>query len=222
MRNVVVVGSNRGIGLEIARVYAQRGDHVIGACRKSSQELADTGAVVVEGIDVAEADCGEKIALRLIDLGIDVLVVVAGIMHRTALEQVVTSSESMRREFEVNALGPLRVVAGVRGVLKNPSKVALLTSRMGSIDDNTSGGYYGYRMSKAALNMAARSLAIDLKGSGVAVDVIHPGFVRTDMTGGRGDIDAADAAKNIVARVDEMSLATSGRFRHANGTSLPW
>ncbi len=93
---------------------------------------------------------------------------------------------------------------------------------MGSITDNTSGGYYGYRMSKAALNAAGRSLAHDLAPRGVAVAILHPGFVQTPMTGGRGDVDAATAARNLLARIDELTPATSGRFLHANGAPLPW
>jgi NAD(P)-dependent dehydrogenase (short-subunit alcohol dehydrogenase family) len=93
---------------------------------------------------------------------------------------------------------------------------------MGSIADNTSGGYFGYRMSKAALNAAGRSLAIDLAPRGVMVAMLHPGFVQTPMTGGRGDVDAATAARNLIARIDELTPATSGSFVHANGSSLPW
>src|SRR6185295_20091155 len=97
------------------------------------------------------------------------------------------------------------------------SKVALMTSRMGSIADNTSGSMYGYRMSKAALNMAGASLAHDLKPRGIAVVILHPGYVRTEMTGGHGNIDPADAAKQLMTRIDELTPGTSGRFLHANG-----
>jgi len=88
--------------------------------------------------------------------------------------------------------------------------------------DNTSGGYYGYRMSKAALNAAGRSLAHDLAPRGVAVVMLHPGFVQTPMADGRGDVDAVTAARNLIARIDELTPATSGHFVHANGAPLPW
>ncbi len=128
----------------------------------------------------------------------------------------------MRRQFEVNSLGPLRVTAALRGNFGEGSKVAIITSRMGSIADNTSGGRYGYRMSKTAVNMAGRSLAQDLREAGVAVVILHPGFVRTDMTGGQGLIDAPESAAGLIARIDELTLETSGSFRHTNGEDLPW
>ena len=93
---------------------------------------------------------------------------------------------------------------------------------MGSIEDNTSGGRYGYRMSKAAVNMAGRSLANDLKDDGVAVAILHPGFVRTDMTGRQGLIDPPESAAGIIVRVDELSLENTGTFWHANGEIIPW
>ena len=92
----------------------------------------------------------------------------------------------------------------------------------GSIDDNSSGGYYGYRMSKAALNMAAKSLAVDLKPAGVAVAILHPGMVKTDMVAGHGQVEPDDAARGLLARLDELTLESSGGFWHANGQRLPW
>ena len=128
----------------------------------------------------------------------------------------------IRKQFEVNALAPLRITAALRDRLGKGSKIALVTSRMGSIDDNSSGGGYGYRMSKAALNMAGKSLAVDLAGAGVAVAILHPGMVRTEMIGGRGQVEPSDAARGLLARIDELTLETSGGFWHANGERLPW
>ena len=97
-----------------------------------------------------------------------------------------------------------------------------MTSRMGSIEDNSSGGRYGYRMSKVAVNMAGRSLAHDLRSAGVAVAILHPGFVRTEMTGNTGLVDPPESAAGLMARIDELTLETSGSFWHANGELLPW
>src|SRR5690606_27563059 len=130
--------------------------------------------------------------------------------------------DRIRKQFEVNALGPLRVTKALLPHLKKGSKVALITSRMGSIADNGSGGMYGYRMSKAALNMAGKSLAVDLKDRGIAVIILHPGFVRTDMTGGNGMIDPDESARGLIARIEELTLDRSGTFRHMNGDELPW
>jgi NAD(P)-dependent dehydrogenase (short-subunit alcohol dehydrogenase family) len=128
----------------------------------------------------------------------------------------------MREQFEVNALGALRAVAGLHTHIVRGGKIALITSRMGSIADNTSGGYYGYRMSKAALNAAGVSLARDMAAQQVAVAILHPGYVRTDMTANSGQIDAAESARGLIARIDELSLAKTGSFWHQNGEALPW
>jgi NAD(P)-dependent dehydrogenase (short-subunit alcohol dehydrogenase family) len=99
--------------------------------------------------------------------------------------------------------------------------VAIVTSRMGSIADNGSGGYYGYRASKVAVNMIGKSLARDLEGRGVAVALLHPGMVATETTGGQG-IEPAQAARGLIDRIDQLTLETTGRFWHAEGYELPW
>jgi NAD(P)-dependent dehydrogenase (short-subunit alcohol dehydrogenase family) len=127
----------------------------------------------------------------------------------------------MEHQFRVNALGPLRVTAGLLENLARGSKVGIVTSRMGSIDDNTSGGHYGYRMSKAAANMAGASLARDLADRAIAVALLHPGYVATDMTGGEG-VPAEESARGLIQRMDELDMASSGGFWHAQGERLPW
>ena len=114
------------------------------------------------------------------------------------------------------------MTAALLGNLARGSKIAIVTSRMGSIGDNTSGGYYGYRMSKSAVNMAGASLARDLKPRGIAVALLHPGFVRTEMTGRQGNVDAKDAVRDLLARIDALTLDTSGTFWNAGGERLPW
>ena len=125
-------------------------------------------------------------------------------------------------QFRINAVGPVIVTQTLLPLLASGAKVGIVTSRMGSVEDNTSGGAYGYRMSKAAVNIAGKSLALDLKDRGIAVALLHPGYVRTDMTGGKGDVDTATAAEGLIRRLDELRLATSGGFWHANGQPLPW
>ena len=122
----------------------------------------------------------------------------------------------------MNALAPLRVVASLQAQLKQGAKVALITSRMGSISDNGSGGRYGYRMSKAALNAAAMSLSHDLASRDVAVGIYHPGYVQTEMVNYGGDISASDSAKKLVGLINQLTMAESGVFKHANGSILPW
>ena len=122
----------------------------------------------------------------------------------------------------MNALAPLRVTEALLPNLKEGSKVAMITSRMGSIADNGSGSRYGYRMSKAALNAAGKSLSLDLKDQGISVVLLHPGFVQTDMVNHAGDIPAETAAERLIQRIDELSLDTTGQFFHSNGEGLPW
>src|SRR5579883_645773 len=206
----IVTGANRGIGLALCAELANRGHHVIAACRKSSPELAKLGVEVVAGVDVA-TDAGIAALVQAVgDRSIDLLVNNAGILV-WGDQLGALNVEGIRKQFEVNALAPLRLTDALRDRLHEGSKVALITSRMGSIDDNTSGSRYGYRMSKAALNMAGKSLAVDLKPRGVAVAILHPGMVKTDMIGGNGgQIEPADAARGLLARIDELTLETTG------------
>ena len=127
----------------------------------------------------------------------------------------------IRRQFEVNTLGPLRVTRALLGSLHEGSKVAVVTSLMGSMADNGSGGYYGYRLSKAAVNAAGVSLARDFESRGIAVVLLHPGMVATEMTGGRG-IPTEESAAGLIARLDELTLAATGSFRHQDGRELEW
>lgn len=224
MATALVTGANRGIGLELCRLLAERGYAVIAACRESSPELdalAGKGGVeVVPGVDVTSDEAARRLVERVGDRQIDLLINNAGILSREGLDAL--DFDAIRRQFEVNALGPLRVTRALLPRLGRGAKVAIVTSRMGSIADNTSGGYYGYRMSKAAVNMAGVSLAHDLRDRGIAVLIVHPGFVRTRMTHQMGNVEPSDAAAGILARIDELSLETTGTFRHADGSPLPW
>jgi NAD(P)-dependent dehydrogenase (short-subunit alcohol dehydrogenase family) len=221
MALAVVTGANRGIGLALAELLKQRELSVLAACRTSSPELEALGVQIEAGIDVTDDRGIETLLAAVGAREINLLINNAGILERSgSLAELDVAS--IRRQFEVNALGPLRVTAALRPRLGHGAKVGLITSRMGSIDDNGSGGAYGYRMSKAALNMAGKSLAVDLKPAGVAVAILHPGMVRTAMTGSHGQVTPLDAARGLLARLDELTLETSGGFWHANGERLPW
>jgi NAD(P)-dependent dehydrogenase (short-subunit alcohol dehydrogenase family) len=217
----IVTGANRGIGLALVADLKKRGHQVLAACRKSSPELAKLGAEIVEGVDVA-TDAGIAALVTAVgNRSIDLLINNAGILiwgDRIGELNV----EGIRKQFEVNALAPLRLTDALRDRLTKGAKVALITSRMGSIDDNSSGGAYGYRMSKAALNMAGKSLAIDLRPRDVAVAILHPGMVKTDMAGQGGQVEPDESARGLLARIDELTLENSGGFWHANGQTLPW
>lgn len=215
----LVTGANRGIGLELTQQLLARGRHVIAACRKPSPALEASGAEVVTGIDVADDRVGGRLAAAVDGRPLQLLINNAGILTSESLADL--DLDRIRRQFEINSLGPLRVTQALLPNLSSGSKVAIVTSRMGSIGDNTSGSRYGYRMSKAAVNMAGVSLAQDLQGRGIAVALLHPGLVATAMTGHNG-IDPAEAASGLLARIEDLSLATSGTFWHQNGDILPW
>lgn len=217
----VVTGANRGIGLALAALLRERGHTVIAACRTASPELGKLGAEVVEGVDVAEDAGIETLRAAVGERTVDLLINNAGILvWNDQLGKLDVAG--IRRQFEVNALAPLRVTAALRPCLCRGSKVALVTSRMGSIGDNASGGSYGYRMSKAALNMVGKSLAEDLKGDGISVAILHPGMVKTDMIRGHGQIEPEDAARGLLARIEALTTENTGTFWHQNGEVLPW
>ena len=219
-RTALVTGANRGIGLALCRRLKERGRDVIAVCRKSSPELEALGVRVEAGVDVTSDDAVSGLARRLTGVALDEIICNAGILREDGLDDGAYSE--IRAQMEVNAIAPVRVVAALRRNVRRGGKIALITSRMGSIGDNGSGGYYGYRMSKAALNAAGMSLARDLAPSGIAVAILHPGFVRTQMTEGSGNIDPDEAAAQLVDRLEALSLETTGTFWHANGQVLPW
>lgn len=223
MATALVTGANRGIGLAITRHLAARGDEVIAVCREPSAALQALGVRIDSGVDVTRGAQVQDLARRLSGTGIDLLVCNAGILAHEDLGEIDEDGfDSIARQFQVNAAGPLRVVQALRPNLRKGSKVGLITSRMGSVADNSSGGHYGYRMSKAALNAAGRSLALDLEPDGIAVFLLHPGYVRTDMTGAQGDITPEVAAERLIARLDELGIARTGTFWHSDGSALPW
>jgi NAD(P)-dependent dehydrogenase (short-subunit alcohol dehydrogenase family) len=220
MANVLVIGASRGIGLELAKQLAGRGDSVVATCRRERDELAALPVKVLAGVDVTGDESVASLDERLGDASLDALWVVAGILEPDALDAL--DLDAVRTQLEANAIGPLRVVHRLLHRLKRGSKIGLLTSRMGSMGDNTGGGAYGYRMSKAALNAAGVSLARDLAPRGVSVALLHPGWVRTDMTSHQGHIGPDESARLLIARLDELTAETSGSFLHASGERLPF
>jgi len=221
MKTAVITGANRGIGLELARLL--RASHQVHAvCRSSSPELEALGVEILEGIDVTCSDGIAVLAARLADKEIDLLVNNAGLLRSSSLENIETELDDWRAQYEVNALAPLRVSAALDGRLVAGSKLVIITSRMGSMADNSSGGAYAYRMSKAAVNSAGVSLAHALRPRGITVALLHPGYVRTGMTGGNGHIDPDQAAAQLLEQIEALEIEDSGCFRHANGEVLPW
>lgn len=220
MAAILITGASRGIGLALTRQFAARGDRVIAVCRGASSELQQIeGVRIIADVDVTDTDAIARLAAQLSHQALDVLINNAGVLSDESLQDC--DIARILHQFEVNALAPLQLTRALLPNLRAGSKVVLITSRMGSIGDNSSGGMYGYRMSKAALNMAGKSLAIDLKGSNIAVGIFHPGHVATDMGSAKG-IPVEESATNLIARIDQLGLSNSGEFLHANGDPLPW
>ena len=219
MPTILITGCNRGIGLQLCKQLLERGDNVIGVCRTASDELQSSGASIIDGIDVSESAAMPTLREALGDQRIDVLINNAGILRRDELGAI--DYDAMLEQFRVNTLGPLRVTEALLDNLAEGSKVIIITSRVGSIEDNASGGNYGYRASKTAVNQVGTNLKHDLEPRGIAVALLHPGYVATDMTSGQG-IAPADSARGLIQRIDELDLATSGGFWHAEGYVLPW
>ncbi|MDJ0712196.1 MAG: SDR family oxidoreductase [Woeseiaceae bacterium] len=219
MSTVLVTGCNRGIGLELVTQYRERNDNVIGVCRSSNDSLDNLGIRVIDGVDVADPEGVAALQQAVDDEPIDVLINNAGILRRDRFGEL--DYDEMMLQFRVNTLGPLRVTEALAINLSEGSRVGIVTSRVGSIDDNGSGGNWGYRVSKTAVNMVGTNLMHELRPRGIAVALLHPGLVATEMTGNHG-ISAADSARGLIERMDELTLETSGGFWHAEGYRLPW
>ena len=219
MTNVLITGANRGIGLELCRQLKHRKHRVFATTRHPSESLSSLEIDVIDGIDVGDDNVIDALQHKLGDAQIDLLIHNAGILTRESFDDL--NFQRIRDQFEVNALGPLRVISALRDNLVNGSRVGIVTSRVGSIDDNGSGGVYGYRVSKCAANMIGKNLSHDLGKRDIAVALLHPGLVATEMTGGSG-IDPAVAAHGLIERMDQLTMETTGRFWHAEGYELPW
>lgn len=219
MATVLITGCNRGIGLELCRQFSARGDEVIAVCRTPSDELCAEDVAIVDNIDVSDGASIAALKAELDGRTIDTLINNAGILRSETFGDI--DYELMLEQYRVNALGPLRVTEALADNLVTGSKVAIVTSRVGSIEDNGSGGNYGYRASKTAVNQIGMNLKHELEPRGIAVALLHPGLVATEMTGGRG-ISPKDSAAGLIQRIDELTMDRSGGFWHAEGYTLPW
>ena len=221
MATFLVTGANRGIGLEYCHQLKARGEDVVAVCRQGSDELESLGVRVEPGLELSDSEAINDLVQRLDGLPLDGVILNAGILQSMGLTDL--DPKGIRRQFEVNALAPLLLARALVDQMPRGAKLVLMTSRMGSIDDNSSGGSYGYRMSKVALNMAGKSLAIDLEPRGIAVAILHPGLVRTRMIQfNPSGITPEQAVQGLLARIDGLTMANSGSFWHANGELLPW
>jgi NAD(P)-dependent dehydrogenase (short-subunit alcohol dehydrogenase family) len=227
---VVITGANRGLGLGLAGAYVKRGDEVWATARKpgEARELqalarASDGRVHVHELDVRDDGQVAKLADALGDASIDVLINNAGIAGKWSTTLQTFDAEEALRCFDTNALGAIRVTRALIPNLRAArGKIINMTSLMGSIADNGSGRGYAYRLSKAALNMATRNIAHEVKGFGGIAVALHPGWVKTEMGGEGAPEEIGDAISRLMKVIEHVTVGDSGRFWHANGNELPW
>ncbi len=226
----VVTGANRGIGLEFVRQLAARGDEVVATVRdlSAANDLQGVAAAADGRVNVVPCDTSsDQSTLDLLGFVgprvVDVIINNAGVMGAmTALEEL--DFAEMTRTFDVNALGPLRVAqALLPALLRGPvRRIVSISSGMGSIEDNTSGGAYGYRISKAALNMANRSMSVDLRDRGFTCVVMNPGWVQTDMGGAGAPLPVVESVASLIRIIDGLTPRDSGKFINYRGNEFAW
>lgn len=218
--NIIIVGASKGIGLELCRQYRDQGHAVTALCRKITDDLKKLDVKVIENVDITSFDSLKESASSINDKSIDVFIHNAGMWRTETFTDM--NFETIQEQFSVNTLAPMKSVMAFLPKLASSAKIGLMSSRMGSIADNTSGGRYGYRISKCALNMAAKSLSVDLVPSGISLAILHPGFVRTDMTEGKGDLNPDESVAGMIKVMDKLTIESTGRFWHTAGHELPW
>ena len=232
MRNVFVTGANRGIGLELVRQLLERGDRVFAACRSpelapdlNSLQVDYADTLIVLPLDVTNASAIEHAVTMVkgFTQGLDILFNNAGVGGgREALGQI--KEADLMETYRVNAVAPLMIAQAMLPLLERGDRPVIVnvTSRMGSVADNSSGGSYAYRASKAALNILNKSLSIDLTGKGIISIVIHPGWVQTDMGGRAAPLLVRESAEGILRVVDALCWENTGSFLDWQGEVIPW
>lgn len=223
MPAVLITGANRGLGLEFARQYAAAGWSVIATARDpgGAEELRNVEGVRIEPLDMADRAAVAVFGARLGDTRLDVFIANAGVMGgRSAID--CDYAEAWIETLAVNAVGPVLLAYALKDRIARGGKAVAITSKMGSIADNESGGAYAYRSSKAALNAAWRSLALDWEGDGIAAAVLHPGWVRTRMGGPNGLIDPEESVAGMRRVIHRLGPESSGRFFNYDGAEIGW
>lgn len=228
MSTVLITGTNRGIGLEFTKQYAEAGWNVLASCRhpESADKLNALANqytnITIYPLDVANFKQVDALAEQLNNVAIDVLINNAGVYPSGGLDD--KEVEEWLKGFKINSIAPLKVATAFAPHLAKSElkKLATLSSKMGSIDDNTSGGSYMYRTTKTAVNMLMKSLSIDLEPAGIAVVTLHPGWVETDMGGPNALIDTKTSVSGLRKVIDQLNLTNTGKFIAYDGKEIPW
>lgn len=219
--NVAVVGAASGIGLALTQKFIEQGSNVYAFCRTPSEALSKLNCKkIINDFDITDSSKINKAVTTLPEISFDVFFHVAGLMFYNQPHNL--DSEKIMQQFNVNSLGPIQVLHAFLPSFKEGTKVGIISSRMGSIADNTRSGHIGFRMSKAALNMAGKSLSIEWRDKGIGVFLLHPGFVRTRITNFEGNMEPIESAEKLIELINKLSIKQTGTFWHANGNQLPW
>ena len=230
MPTVMITGANRGLGLEFTRQYAADDWRVLAACRNpetADQLKAVSGDIEIVKLDVTDTDSVKAAAAAVVGQPIDILLNVAGIIGRSGLDGQTLGEidyPGWLEVFDTNTLGPVRVSEALVDEVAASERrlIVTITSGMGSIDDNTSGGIYAYRTSKAAVNMAMRSLSVDLKDRGISCVVLNPGWVKTDMGGDNAELTPEQSITALRGIIDKLGMTETGQFYNYDGKVYPW
>ena len=228
MSTTLITGTNRGIGLEFAKQYAEAGWNVLACCRhpESADKLNALSAkhsnITIYPLDVANFKQVDALAEQLNNVAIDLLINNAGVYPSGGLSD--KEVEEWLNGFKINSIAPLKIATAFTPHISQSrlKKLATLSSKMGSIDDNASGGSYMYRTTKTAVNMVMKSLSIDLKPSGIAVVTLHPGWVETDMGGPNALINVETSVSGLRKVIDKVSLSDTGKFIAYDGKEIAW
>lgn len=219
--NILITGASRGIGYQLAKQLSAKGHMIYAVVRTVTDELkALKNITIIEGLDLEDLTTIDHIVENSNLPQLNWVIMNAGMMLETPLKDL--DIESVQKQLQVNSIAPLYFVQKLLPRMKDGTKIGIVSSQMGSIGDSTSGGYYGYRMSKAALNMAGNCLAHDLKNSGIIVSIMHPGYVKTRLTDFMGNMDAELSALRLISVMEKASIMTSGTFWSYQGTIIPW
>jgi NAD(P)-dependent dehydrogenase (short-subunit alcohol dehydrogenase family) len=231
INTVLITGANRGIGLEHAKVFAERGTRAFATARSPTEatELnalatAHPGRVTVLPYDAADAEAPAKLKAALGSAPIDLILANAGMMAEKEAAFGAVDVEAILQTIRINSLAPLKLVEALADNVTSSSRklIAFQSSLMGSVGDNQSGGYYAYRLSKGALNMIAKCVSNDLRSRGITVVALHPGWVKTRMGGANAPVTVAQSVEGQQRIFDKLTLADSGQFFNYDGKKLPW
>tara|TARA_B100001564_G_C20596837_1_gene650662 strand:- start:192 stop:869 length:678 start_codon:yes stop_codon:yes gene_type:complete len=225
MKNILITGANRGIGLKFAEILSAN-NNIYATARDitNADDLKKFDNTELLELDLLNKDSIKSFCSELKDIPLDMIINNAGIFQDEQMEETILDPELWLDEIMINAIGPVVLSQKLKENIMsgNDKKIIFISSQMGSIDDNYSGGYYFYRTSKSALNSAAKSLSIDWKADGISVLMLHPGWVRTDMGGSNAKLDIDTSVSKMLDVINSLDMGKTGTFLNYEGKKLEW